>query len=253
MAVLAYVLRTEARLLRADPDVVPTSPALMAFAQRRGEASFASRCASCHGVVGRGDLARGIPDLSDDDWLYGTGQLSDIEQVITYGIRSHNPKGWNLAIMPAYATAHPNSRDRNILARSPGDIGDLVEFLLFGTGNANKPVSAEDPAAIARGAALFIGAGGCYDCHAQDAKGDASIGAPNLTDQISLYGTSRDALLASISFGRAGVCPAWVSRIRPVEIRELAVFVYTLSRPARMRVREPAVGPPSSTHAPAAS
>jgi hypothetical protein len=35
----------------------------------------------------------------------------------------------------------------------------------------------------------------------------------------------------SIGYGRAGVCPAWISRLSAAEIRELAVFIYTLSHP----------------------
>jgi len=212
------------RLLRADPNALPTDAGLMAFAQRDGGARYASHCATCHGANGRGDPERGIPSLSDGDWLYGTGSVSDIEQIIKYGIRSYHPKAWNLAIMPAYATPQPSSLDGKIPPLSPGNIYDLVEFLFHEQGrNA-------DTEAAARGASLFRGAAGCYDCHAPDAKGDSAIGAPNLVDGITLYGDgSREALSRSIAYGRQGVCPSWVARFSPVEIRELAAYVYSLS------------------------
>jgi cytochrome c oxidase cbb3-type subunit 3 len=225
-AVLLRQAALEGRLLRADPNLIPSNPALMGFAVDRGRAQFEVHCAACHGATGQADPARGIPNLSDADWLYGTGLVSDIEQVVRYGIRSSHPKAWNLAIMPAYATPRPNLRDAAIQPLSPANIRDLVEFLFTAQGHK------ADPAAAARGAGLFAGAGGCYDCHAPDAKGDSAIGAPNLTDGITLYGDgSRESLAMSISYGRHGVCPAWVGRITPAGIREVALFVYSLSHP----------------------
>lgn len=225
-AVFLHVSQIEGRLLRADPNAVAHDMALMAFAQSRGQGLFEAHCARCHGLQGQGDPGRGVPALDDDDWLYGTGLVSDIEQIVRYGIRSYDPKGWNLAIMPAYATPQPSARDGKIPSLSPGNIRDLVDFLMSRQGQR------ADGAAAARGADLFAGAGGCYDCHAADAKGDTAIGAPNLTDRITLYGDgSRESLSMSIAYGRHGVCPSWVKRISPAGIREVAVFVYSLSHP----------------------
>ena len=69
--------------------------------------AYAQHCASCHGAHLEGDRTRAVPNLADNDWLYGTGRVSEIEHVILYGIRSGNSKGWDLAQMPAFATAHP--------------------------------------------------------------------------------------------------------------------------------------------------
>lgn len=225
-AVLVQSSALEGRLLRADADAIPSSAALMGFARGRGETLFEAHCAACHGIQGQGDPGRGIPTLSDGDWLYGTGLVSDIEQVVKYGIRSYHPKAWNLAIMPAYATARPSAGDGKIPSLSPGNIRDLVEFLIHEQGRS------ADAAAAVRGAELFAGAGGCYDCHAADGKGDSAIGAPNLTDGITLYGDgSRESVSMSISYGRQGMCPAWERRISAAGIREVAVFVYSLSHP----------------------
>jgi cytochrome c oxidase cbb3-type subunit III len=222
-AVLVHSSQIEGRLLRSDPNSIPADAALMEFSHERGEALFEAHCAVCHGPLGLGDTGRGIPDLTDRDWLYGTGSVSDIEQVVKYGIRSHHPKAWNLAVMPAYAKP---GRDNKIPILSPGNIRDLVEFLTQSQGRD------ADEAAVVRGVELFAGAGGCYDCHAADGKGDPAIGAPDLTDRITLYGDgSRESLSMSIAYGRHGMCPAWVTRIDPPGIREVALFVYSLSHP----------------------
>jgi cytochrome c oxidase cbb3-type subunit 3 len=225
IAVLVQVSNIEGRLLRADPNTIPDNPALMQFARERGQSLFEIHCAACHGGQGEADPARGVPSLADRDWLYGTGLVSDIEQVIKFGIRSYHPRAWNLAIMPAYAGAHPSVRDTNIKPLSPANIRDLVDFLQQQQGRK------ADPAAAARGAQLFTGSAGCYDCHAVDAKGDPAIGAPNLTNPNSLYGSGRDSLAMSISYGRHGLCPAWVGRIPAAAIRETSVYVYSLSHP----------------------
>ncbi|HEY0802892.1 MAG TPA: c-type cytochrome [Steroidobacteraceae bacterium] len=216
----------ERSLLRADPDALPANATLFGFGASRGAPLFVAHCAVCHGVSGLGDPNKGIPTLSDNDWLYGTGRVADIEQVIEYGIRARNSKGWNLAIMPAYARLQPNPADQSIQSLSPDEISDLIEFLFTLQGKK------ADAARASRGAALYAGRAGCYDCHSPDAKGDTAIGAPNLTDGITLYGeSSRDALLLSIAYGRQGVCPAWVKQLSPAAIRELALYVYSISHP----------------------
>ena len=218
------------QLLRADPDALPGDAMLLRFAVRRGRPLFEARCAACHGASGTGDTVNGVPDLTDNDWLYGTGRPAEIEKVIDYGIRSRNPKAWNLAIMPAYARPQPNPGDKNIQPLTPGEIGDVIEFLMRQQG---RPA---DAAAVSRGAAIFTGHGGCYDCHSLDAKGDSAIGAPNLSDAITLYGDgSRAALYMSIAYGRQGVCPAWITRASAASIRELALYVYSISHPGTMQ------------------
>jgi cytochrome c oxidase cbb3-type subunit 3 len=162
--------------------------------------------------------------LTDGDWLYGSGRVADIEQIIEYGIRSRNSRAWSLAIMPAYARPHPSPADQNIKPLTPAEIGDLIEFLFRQEGRT------ADAAAALRGAASYSGDAGCYDCHSRDAKGDAAIGAPNLTDGITLYGDgSREALFLSIAYGRQGVCPAWIKKMSAADIRETAVYVYSIS------------------------
>ncbi len=223
-AVFAESSCAERKLLRADPDALPRGSALFQFAVSRGAPLFGAHCAACHGSSGSGDQDKGVPNLGDGDWLYGTGRVADIEKVIEFGIRSRNARAWNLAIMPAYARPQPNPADKNIRPLAPREIDDVVEFLVRQQGGP------ADSQAAGRGAALFDGPAGCYDCHSLDAKGDAAIGAPNLTDGITLYGDgSRAALFMSIAYGRRGVCPGWLKRLGPAKIRELAVYIYSIS------------------------
>jgi cytochrome c oxidase cbb3-type subunit 3 len=223
-AVFAENAYVERMLLRADPDALPTDTGLLGFAVGRGAPLFSAHCVACHGADGAGDPGRGVPNLTDRDWLYGSGKVGEIERVVNYGIRSRNPKAWNLAIMPAYARPQPSPMDKGIQPLSPDDIGDLIEFLMRAQGRQAEAES------VARGAALFTGHGGCFDCHSLDAKGDSAIGAPNLTDAVTLYGDgSRGALAASIAYGRQGVCPAFIKRLGPAAVRELAAYVYSIS------------------------
>jgi len=214
----------EAHLLRADPDAIPANAGLNRFAISRGRPIFRARCASCHGDQGRGDPARGVPNLTDQDWLYGAGEVSDIERVVDYGIRARNPKTWNMAVMPALATPNPGG-EKGLQPLSPGDINDVIDYLMQ---VEHRP---HDAAAAARGGVIYSTRGACYDCHSADAKGDAAIGAPNLADPIWLYGDgSRASIYQSIAHGHQGVCPAWIKILRPAKIREVAVYVHSLSQ-----------------------
>jgi cytochrome c oxidase cbb3-type subunit 3 len=220
---LAGQAAVRARLMRADPDVVVQDPDLMRFAIAYAQPAYDEHCASCHGAHLQGDSRNGVPDLTQPAWLYGEGRLAQIEHTILHGIRSGDPKGWNLADMPAFAQAEPYKRYK-IPPLEPGEIRDVIEFLLVTGG---KP---GDRAAADRGAKIFSAEGQCFDCHSPDAQGDAAIGAPNLIDDIWLYGSgSREDIYDSIARGRSGICPAWAQELSPVTVRALAVLVYAAS------------------------
>jgi cytochrome c oxidase cbb3-type subunit III len=212
-----------ARLMRADPDTVAQRPEFARFAIAYAQPAYDQHCASCHGDHLQGDPRNGVPDLAHPAWLYGEGRVAQIEHTILHGIRAGDPKGWNLADMPAFAKAEPYKRYK-IPALEPGEIRDVIEFLLV---TAGKP--GDRPAAV-RGATIFAAKGQCFDCHSSDAQGDAAIGAPNLIDDIWLYGTgSREDIYESIARGRSGICPAWIQELSPVTVRALAVLIYAAS------------------------
>jgi cytochrome c oxidase cbb3-type subunit III len=56
----------------------------------RGEATFKTLCAACHGANGKGNVAIGAPNLTDSIWLYGGG-LTTIIETITKGRQGQMP------------------------------------------------------------------------------------------------------------------------------------------------------------------
>jgi len=222
-------------LMRADPDAIVGNAALRTFATATGQPAYDRHCVSCHGAHMEGDRARGAPNLTDQDWLYGEGRVAEIERTILHGIRSGDPKAWNLADMPAFSQPVPYRRYK-MAPLGPDEIRDVVEFLVV---SAGKP---GDRAAAARGTIVFDHKGQCFDCHAADAKGDSAIGAPNLLDDIWLSGNgSREDIYNIVAFGSGGYCPAWATQLDAVTIRALAVLVYLAShRPT------PDAAPPST-------
>jgi len=77
---------------------------------------------------------------------------------------------------------------------------------------------------------VFADKGVCYDCHSADATGNIDYGAPSLRGPTWLYGGDRAALTQSVRDGRHGLCPAWIGRLRPAQIRALAIFLSLASR-----------------------
>lgn len=211
----------QAAVLRADPEEILDDPALRDTAMKGGKLVFADHCASCHGETGKGSQALGVPDMTDDDRLYGSGKVAQIEDIVRYGIRSYNKRGWNLAVMPAYATPVPDKAEP-LPPQTPAQIEDLTQFLLAFTGRAT------DQAAALRGRDTYTTAG-CWDCHGRDAGGDPFIGAPVLTDDVWVYGGSHDQIRRTLERGRAGTSPAFVGKLTPAQIRNVAVYTASLA------------------------
>ena len=207
------------------PGATVLDAGLRSFALAYARPAYDRHCAACHGDRLQGDPRKGVPNLTDQDWLYGEGRVAQIEHTILYGIRSGNPKGWNLADMPAFARESPYARYQ-MTPLEPDEIHDVIEYLMV---TAGKP---GDGAAAERGAKIFADKGQCFDCHSNDAQGDAAIGAPNLIDNIWLYGNGRrEDIYDTVARGRSGICPPWFEQLSPVTIRALAVLVYAASHP----------------------
>jgi cytochrome c oxidase cbb3-type subunit 3 len=218
---LRDVQAVKARFLMADPDGIARDPALMRYALPRGRAAFEAHCSGCHGADMRGNPSLGVPNLADADWLYGSGRVGEIERIVLYGIRSGHSKTQKLADMPAFATPNPYARYK-IEPLTPREVDDVTGLLY----SFQHPDSV-DAATVTRGVLVYHGTGLCFDCHADHARGDPAIGAPNLTDNIWLYGDgSRQSIKAAISGGLAGICPQWASRLPAETIRAVAVYVH---------------------------
>jgi cytochrome c oxidase cbb3-type subunit 3 len=82
---------------------------------------------------------------------------------------------------------------------------------------------------IEAGEALF--AENCASCHGEDARGDSTLGAPNLTDEIWIYGGGRETVYRTLFGGREGHMPNWGDRLSPIQLRILALYVQSLGQP----------------------
>ena len=230
VAMAASKRRDRVELLRADADRILDDPRLASRTIAAGHKVFLTHCAICHGTEGRGSTATGTPDLTDQEFLYGAGRVSEIESIVLHGIRSGDDKGWDLAWMPAYGHAVPYARDK-LPSLSPGEIEQLTSFLRTLNGAIG-----EDPTAVSAGSILFEGHGGCWDCHGRDAQGDPAIGAPNLRDGKWLRGDgSRRDISRIIREGLHGVSPAFHGRLDPANARAVAVYVASLHAQARTK------------------
>jgi cytochrome c oxidase cbb3-type subunit 3 len=182
-------------------------PELLEFAIAGGRSAYAVNCSQCHGSGAAG--FRGYPNLNDDAWLWG-GTVEAIHQTIRYGIRSGHPDERNNA-MPAFL------KDELL---SASQIDDVTEYVLT---LSNQP---SDAAAARRGAKIF--AEQCVSCHSKTGKGNTEFGAPDLTDAIWLYGGDKATISETIAYSRNGVMPSWETRLDPVTLKKLAVFVHSL-------------------------
>jgi cytochrome c oxidase cbb3-type subunit III len=172
-----------------------------AEAMKVGQRLFANNCAVCHGSAGRGAI--GFPNLTDSDWLYG-GTEEAIKATLVNGRMGNMPaKGLN----PAMTNAQ---------------VDDMVHYLLTFSDRSDNAAAAE------RGAAMYQTA--CAACHGADAKGNQAIGAPNLTDNIWLYGSTPKRISHTLLYGRAGVMPAQLERLGEEKIHLLTAYVKSLSQ-----------------------
>ncbi len=186
---------------------IRTDPELLNFSMAGGRAVFADNCAPCHGAGGGG--TRGFPNLADDDWLWG-GDLENVHRSIAYGVRNANPET-RLSQMPRFGAD-------GVL--STAQISDVTEFVLSLSGRSTQP------AAVTRGAALY--ADNCAACHAERGEGNMEMGAPNLSDDIWLYGRDRASIVQTIAYARNGSMPAWSERFDDATIKMLTVYVHSL-------------------------
>ena len=84
-----------------------------------------------------------------------------------------------------------------------------------------------DPEALRAGAALFVE--NCAACHGRTGKGNAALGAPDLTGSAWLYGGDGKTILTSILDGRRGAMPAFGGTIPEDSILDIAHYVASLS------------------------
>lgn len=169
-------------------------------ALRIGERLYANYCSTCHGSDARG--ARGFPNLRDADWQWG-GDPASIKMTLLNG---------RIAAMPPWEAA---------LGGESG-VNEVTQYLLRLSGRATIDDLAD------RGKAkydLF-----CVACHGLDGKGNSTLGAPNLTDDVWLYGGSISRISESLIKGRNGQMPAFGQFLGEAKVHLLTAYVYALSQ-----------------------
>jgi cytochrome c oxidase cbb3-type subunit 3 len=185
----------DASFQQARMDIAQTSlaeiqndPELMQIADR----IFKRECSACHGPDARGQASL-FPNLMDIDWQWGSSAVQ-IEQTIRGG-RTANMLAWQAIL---------------------GDdkVNQVAEYLTeFG-----KPGSDAHP-----GQTVYQQ--NCAACHGLDGVGNPLLGAPNIADDIWLYGGDIENIKASIAVGRKGIMPAFAERLDDAQIKLLVAML----------------------------
>ena len=158
---------------------------------------FANNCAMCHGSDGRG--AKGFPNLTDGDWQWG-GSFDQIMTTLERG---------RIAIMPPQGA---------ILGED--GILEVVAYVQSISGQK------ADPELAAAGKSRFMV---CGACHGMDGTGNQMLGAPNLTDNIWLYGGDPSDIEDTLVNGRNGNMPAFGKSLSEDRRRLLSAYVIQMS------------------------
>lgn len=173
-------------------------------AQGMGERMYLTYCVQCHGSDAKGSV--GFPNLVDKDWL-GVGSGEYIMTTILNGRQ---------AVMPPMGAA----------LGTPADVENVANYVLSLSGAAHDSLKAQ------MGKGKF---GVCAACHGNDGKGNVQIGAPNLTDNIWLYGGGIKTIQQVIVEGKQNNMPSFGSllggdtELARAKARVLAAYVWSLS------------------------
>lgn len=169
-----------------------------------GQRLFLQNCAQCHGSDAKGST--GFPNLTDNDWLYG-GDFESIKHSLLFGRVAQGMMAWGPALGGEQGVA------------------EVAEYVLSLSGREGL-----DQELVTAGQAKFMM---CMGCHGPQGQGSAALGlplgAPNLTDEVWLYGGSRKVVQESIRNGRAGVMPAWKDILGEDKVHLISAYVYSLS------------------------
>ncbi|TRX56959.1 cytochrome-c oxidase, cbb3-type subunit III [Thalassomonas sp. M1454] len=191
-----------AEFAKQDVETLSTNEDALKIGQRL----FLQNCSQCHGSDAKGTT--GFPNLTDNDWLYG-GDGAAIEASILDGRKANGMIAWE-----------------TMLGGEEG-VKEVTAYVLSLNPDRAAKVDAD---LAAKGEAKFAM---CAACHGADGKGSVAmgipLGAPNLTDNVWLYGGSERRVQESIANGRAGVMPAWKHILGEDKVRVISAYVYSLS------------------------
>lgn len=163
---------------------------------RIGQRLFLQNCAQCHGSDARG--SQGFPNLTDGIFSWG-GSAEHIYTTLMEGRRAE---------MPAYA-----------------ELGEqaITELATYVLSLAGRQVDRD----LARAGEQRFAV--CAACHGQDGKGNIALGAPNLTNNVWLYGGSQRAIEETLRYGRNGVMPAFSETLGEDKVKILSGYVLGIS------------------------
>lgn len=186
------------KFLKQDIKAVAADPE----AQAMGKRLFQTYCVQCHGSDARG--AKGFPNLTDNDWLYG-GDPKTIHTTIAGGRQGQ---------MPAFGAAFGEEK-----------VKDVANYAMSLSGKKH------DAERAARGKETFTAV--CAACHGPDGKGNQAVGAPNLTDNVWLYGGTEKTIIETVTNGRNNQMPAWKDFLGDGKVHLLTAYVYGLTNNAK--------------------
>jgi len=167
-----------------------------------GQRIFANNCAVCHGSAATG--SHGFPDLTDNQWLYG-GDPGAIKNSILNGRQG---------VMPAWG---------EVLGEK--GVSAVSEYVMSLSGrNINQQLAAQ-------GKPLYDT--NCAACHGPQGQGNTALGAPDLTNNIWLYGGSPELIKHTIRNGRNGNMPAHRDLLGEDKIHLVTAYVYSLGEQNR--------------------
>jgi cytochrome c oxidase cbb3-type subunit III len=168
-----------------------------ARAMATGRRLFDARCASCHGADARGN--RNGTDLVDGVFGYGD-DIEAIHATIAEGRAS---------VMPEMGSG-----------LGEVDLGQLVAYVQ--SLNFEAPLSSY----AERGKMLFEA--NCAKCHGTDGRGNAALGASDLTDGYWQHGESMMNIRLVITRGAQSDCPGFGAGATTAELDLLTAFVLRL-------------------------
>ncbi|MDR2710472.1 MAG: cytochrome-c oxidase, cbb3-type subunit III [Burkholderiales bacterium] len=165
---------------------------------------FSNECARCHGSDAGGGA--GFPSLKSGDAMSWGGDVAAIKQSITEG---------RTGVMTPMGEA---------VGGAPG-VKAVVAYMRSLSGLSH------DEGLMAQGGKLFED--NCAACHGADGKGVKEMGAPNLTDNIWVYGGSEAAMTKVVELGKNSnlaqgdfAMPAYKGVLSQAQIHLLTAYVW---------------------------
>jgi len=190
---------------------IQADPQLMTVVRQTGRTLFGDNCAACHGFNAQG--GKGYPNLTTASWLWG-GDPETIAETIRVGINS----------------THPNARVGQMLAFGRDQVlqrPDVENVVTYVQSLSDPSVLKSAPQQVLD-AGKTVFAANCVACHGDDGKGKTEMGAPDLTDNIWIYGGDPQSIFTTVWGGRQGHMPTWENRLSPVERKILALYIADL-------------------------